>query len=173
MTWKPYYSKNVSVQDSDNGGFTMTLSGDAEPHYILRGGAKFATAKSIQWGMAIDLTPDSAVIKATEGTSAAAGTVILTRAGDNLSGVGKYADYRLWSGANRIFLVEGSFVAECPMVASSWTNVNGQQPSSSAFKGLLANIAKVGVTFGGMFFGHGVLCKGGSAKITVTKFKPT
>jgi hypothetical protein len=171
MTWQAYYSKNTTVEDIAGGGFSMKMNSKTEPHYILRGGKSFASAKSILWAMSTNLEPDSAVIKATEGSSPAAGTVMLQRSGDDLSGVGKYADYRLWSGAHRIRLVEGAFEAECPMTYNQWTNVNGQQPSAKAFNGMVNNLAKAGVTFGGMFFGHGVRVSGGSAVLIVTKFK--
>ena len=63
-----------------------------------------------------------------------------------------------------------------PLTPDQWVNVNGQLGSSSpeltkAFNDTLANIAAVGLVFGGGFFaGHGAYLNSGSATFVVTNF---
>lgn len=90
------------------------------------------------------------------GTSTYA-TVMLQRAGDNLSGDGKYAHYRQWALRNRIALADGIITMKIPLDRAIWTGVWGAHPPEEAWKDLLANLGRVGISLGGRNdAGHGI-----------------
>lgn len=105
------------------------------------------------------------------------GTVrlFIQRAGDNMSGVGEYQQYRYWSSVTYKDLALGNFsISETLSDPSKWSDVYGKKGSDypDRFAATVAQAQNVGVTFGGgSFYGHGVFVTGGTAKFTVRAFK--
>jgi hypothetical protein len=163
--WKIKYSKGFPDHPKDSPeGWYLNFSGTKELDYIQRSPGKTASAKSIVVTVRVEGT-----FKARQGGDPHL-TVILRRKGDDLSGVGKYADYRLWYGVSRIPFVDGTHTITVPMTRAGWTNVNGKKVSDGAWASMLKNLQAVGVTAGGMFYGHGVR---GEGRITMTNFEIT
>ena len=78
---------------------------------------------------------------------------------------------RFWSNPIAIPLVPGKFSVTIPLDIDNWSNVDGKR-DKSGMKTLLANMGRIGLTFGGgCFFGHGINVSGGAAKFTVTNFE--
>jgi hypothetical protein len=78
---------------------------------------------------------------------------------------------RFWSNPIAIPLVPGKFSVTIPLDIDNWSNVYGKR-DKSGMKTLLANMGRIGLTFGGgCFFGHGINVSGGTAKFTVTNFE--
>ncbi len=85
------------------------------------------------------------------------------RRGDTLSGLGEYEFYRWWSVPFDI--VPGPIGAIRPLDPSQWISVMGKTGDSSpqamaGFEAAIGDVGKVGMTFGGMFAGHGVRVSG-------------
>ncbi len=55
---------------------------------------------------------------------------------------------------------------------TQWSNVQGHVASDreNQFKGAMANLGAVGITFGGCFFGHGASPQNGTVRLTITEF---
>jgi hypothetical protein len=78
---------------------------------------------------------------------------------------------RFWSNPIAIPLVPGKFSVTIPLDIDNWSNVDGNR-DKSGMKTLLANMGRIGLTFGGGgFFGHGTNVSGGTAKFTATNFE--
>lgn len=94
----------------------------------------------------------------------AAAALYFQRAGDNMSGAGAYEFYRWFSTDITIVLTPGAFAIELPLKPTSvWVSVFGRKgddkdPAVAAgFISALANVDRIGMTFGGgCFKGHGV-----------------
>ena len=98
--------------------------------------------------------------------------LLLQRKGDTLSGAGPYEFYRWWSVAGTV-LRAGSFTLTVPLEPALWRSVFGKtgDANPSAFAEALADLGRVGVTFGGgCFYGHGVRILRGRAAFTMTRF---
>ena len=94
------------------------------------------------------------------------------RRGDNMSGVGAYEHYRWWSNPVAYNLGSGSVDLIGDLAdPSAWTSVLGRSgaDNEAAFRAALADLGKVGFTFGGgCFFGHGVYVEPGTGQATFT-----
>jgi hypothetical protein len=78
---------------------------------------------------------------------------------------------RFWSNPIAIPLVPGKFSVTIPLDIVNWSNVDGKR-DKSGMNALLANMGRIGLTFGGgCFFGHGTNVSGGTAKFTMTNFE--
>lgn len=111
-------------------------------------------------------------LKATEGDAPARVRLFFSRRGDNLSGQGPYEFFRWWS-INFVDLVPGSYALSAPLQPEEWYSVLGRRGNDPAaitgFAGAAADISSVGMTFGGMFAGHGVTAVG-SVKFICTGY---
>jgi len=136
------------------------------------GAAKGAVQASFSIAMSGDAVFDYRT--AANNTCAAPASVrlLLQRKGDNLSGAGPYAFYRWWSIAGTV-LKAGSFTLTVPLAPAHWRSVSGKtgEANPRAFADALADLGRVGVTFGGgCFYGHGVRVLRGRAAFTMTRF---
>ncbi len=78
--------------------------------------------------------------------------LFLQRSGDDWSGAGERASYRWYS--QPLNLAPGPATLSVPLTPENWTNVYGQ-PDPAGFAACLANLATVGMGFGGSFAMHG------------------
>jgi hypothetical protein len=152
------------------GVWWFDLVSGMEVDYLTMGAGSVPQAASVTITIALDVAT-GALISATGGGNPGI-TFYMQRKGDDLSGSGKFADYRLWANTHRLALGghAGTYTVTIPMSKAMFTNVNGQQPSSSGWDGMLANMDKVGVTFGATFFGHGWQSHGGTVRVSMTQF---
>jgi hypothetical protein len=72
---------------------------------------------------------------------------------------------RYWSNPVELILAPGRFTLTVPLTPDQWSNVDGKSGTQTlpAFNTLLHHVGVVGMTFGGMFFGHGAWCSQGKA----------
>ena len=178
-SWKVLYSKNCpstcsAGQVDGQPGWTFNVKDNRQPHYLLRSVPDSArnAIKDANSSLVVVMTIDEVDLKSVQdgGTNCYA-TVMMQRAGDNLSGQGQYAHYRQWAGgAFRFPLVDSKFVTmTIPMDRLKWTGVWGQNAPADAWSGTLNNLSKIGVTLGGTSdFGHGIK---GSGRLYMTKFE--
>jgi hypothetical protein len=171
--WNILYSKRMPLNPATP--WEIKLSGKAEPHYIMTKAGDSARSALKDAGSIIQVTIDvvldpGVTIVATEGTYPAHASVMLQRKGDNLSGVGKYEWFRLWGKAFRLPLTAGQHFIQLPVVPSTFIGVNGKTPSAGRLSDMISGLDKIGLTFGGQFYGHGVRARGGVAKISLKEF---
>jgi hypothetical protein len=95
-----------------------------------------------------------------------AARLFLQRAGDDWGGrpTGKQS-YRFYSAPCAI---AGGGTLSVPLTPDQWTNVDGQQ-DAAGFVAALAELATVGIAFGGRFAMHGVIATG-PARFTIQEY---
>jgi hypothetical protein len=79
---------------------------------------------------------------------------------------------RFWANpiAWKLKATNGTVTLNIPLTIENWSNVSGQR-DKEGFQRLLANLGRVGITFGGgCFFGHGVNVSGGTARFIMREF---
>lgn len=80
------------------------------------------------------------------------------------------ANGRFWA-KSRVVLNHGTHLLYAKMDRKNFINVYGKTPTDSAWKSMLNNPGRVGVTFGGgCFYGHGVNVSGGTATFQLKRF---
>ena len=95
--------------------------------------------------------------------------LLIWRAGDELSGQGKFASYRFFSRQTAP-LEPGTQLLSVSLDPSAWINVWGQS-DPSGFAAALANAQYIGFTFGGVYFaGHGAWTTSGNATFNILSF---
>jgi hypothetical protein len=92
------------------------------------------------------------------------------RKGDNWTGNGPYEHYRFWSSVSSELLPGKERVLECALDPALWTGVYGKT-NAGGFDAVLKNCIRMGITFGGMFAGHGVRSRGGEVVFVLRKFE--
>jgi hypothetical protein len=73
---------------------------------------------------------------------------------------------RLWSTA-RITLSPGIHNVTVPARPSEFVGVFGKTPNARQFNAMMRNPSRLGVAFGGQFYGHGVAVSAGRAEIEI------
>jgi hypothetical protein len=104
------------------------------------------------------------------------GTVRLyfQQAGDNLSGIGAYEFHRWFS--TPVPLIPGANTLSAVLDGANWISVYGKRgndPDAAAgFTGAIADVANIGMVFGGgCFAGHGVIIQGsGTARFIMNSY---
>jgi len=100
----------------------------------------------------------------------------LQRAGDDLSGRGKYEFYRWFSNEMAYELATGSANLTAALSPDQWTSVFGKKgdhdtAANVGFVQALQNLANVGFVFGGgCYYGHGVNVSGGTARFSLQEY---
>ena len=102
---------------------------------------------------------------------------LLQEKDDDLSGINGKQYFRWFSNSVAYQLAPGSTNLSAPLTdLSQWTSVFGEKANGSAaakagFEQAIANLGRVGFSFGGgCFYGHGVRVSGGSARFVVTSY---
>jgi hypothetical protein len=175
--WSILYSRDCPASPSSvtvNGktAWRIEIKDRCQPHYVLRlanDKVRALLKEPVSW-LVVTMQIANANLKSVQdgGTDTYA-TVMLQRRGDDLSGQGAYAHYRQWAFRHRIKLIDGTFTVTIPMDRTIWTGVRGKNAPDAAWKDLLADLDRIGVTFGGASDGgHGVA---GNADLYMLKFK--
>lgn len=175
--WSILYSKDcaaspTTVTVDGKTAWRLQIEGPCQPHYVMRPANDKVRAlirEPVSW-LVVTMQIANANLKSVQdgGTNTYA-TVMLQRRGDDLSGQGEYAHYRQWAFRHRIQLVDGTFTVTIPMDRTIWTGVWGKNAPDAAWKDLLANLDRIGVTLGGKSdAGHGVK---GVADVYMLEFK--
>lgn len=163
--WQLAYGGNsLTSQNPVSFDFDSTKS----TNYLLYGSS---AARSQGQTITAEFRLDGAgALKATEGTAPAAVHLYLERKGDDLTGSGPMQQYRWWSRAGVELKSPGSYTISQTLEPGNWTDVYGQPGSSNpdAFKAALADLGNEGMTFGGQFYGHGVV--GDPIKFTLVSY---
>jgi hypothetical protein len=100
----------------------------------------------------------------------------LQRRGDDMTGRGAMRYYRWWANPQAFKLEPGALTLTVPLSPAEWSSVFGEKGDTSpaatrAFEAALADLANVGLTFGGgLFFGHGVRVSAGAARFYLRSF---
>ena len=164
------YSHNMPLQPAQDGaGWSFDFPAMDGVHYVTTpygGGA--LTASKIRMTVTIAADP-SVQFRATQGDTSARVRLYFQRSGDDW----RTETYRWWSN-EFIELRPGTYTLEVPMTPDHWFDVHGHQASEPAvtggFNAAKGSVMSVGMTFGGMFAGHGVYTAGGHARFTLQEF---
>ncbi len=164
-SWAILYSRNcppspTTVMRDDETVWRLQVRGICEPHYVMRGAGDLTRLQLEEEGASLSVTMQIANARlrsVQDGGTSTYATVMLQRAGDNLSGEGKYAHYRQWALSHRIALADGTFTVTIPLDRENWKGVWGAHAPEAAWKDLLANLGRVGISLGGRSdAGHGI-----------------
>ena len=81
-------------------------------------------------------------------------------------------NHRYWAaGQHRIVMANGIFTQQIPLTQGNWTHVFGQF-EQAGFADLLANLGRVGYTFGGGGdYGHGVYLQNGKCRVSCIRYQ--
>lgn len=164
-SWAILYSRNcpqspTTVTLDDKTVWRLQVRGICEPHYVMRGAGDLTRLQIGEKGASLVVTMQIANARlrsVQDGGASTYATVMLQRTGDDLTGDGKYAHYRQWAFRNRIALVDGTVTVTIPLDPAIWTGVWGAHAPEEAWKDLLANLGRVGISLGGRSdAGHGI-----------------
>ena len=164
------YSHNMPLQPAQDGaGWSFDFPAMDGVHYVTTsygGGALSASKIRMTFTIAAD---PSVQFMATQGDTSARVRLYFQRSGDDW----RTETYRWWSN-EFIELRPGSYTLEVPMTPDHWFDVHGHQAREPAvtagFNAAKGSVMAVGMTFGGMFAGHGVYTDGGHARFTLQEF---
>jgi hypothetical protein len=102
---------------------------------------------------------------------------LLQEKGDDLSGTNGKQYFRWFSNSAAYQLAPGAANLSAPLTdLSQWTSVFGEKANAGAaakagFEQAIANLGRVGFSFGGgCFYGHGVRVTGGGARFAVNSY---
>jgi len=191
--WQFQYSANVSGPWQNGSGWSFNFPiGVDGVHYLVTvppvfsGKTSLTMSGSISAGAGVKFIPTTPPGQPPETSSGSCG-IYFQEIGDNLSGAiengQNYAYYRWFSHSGRVGLANGKFNFTVGFTdLSDWSSVFGEHanaPTSTeagspvtpgqGFAQALANPSYVGITCGGMFFGHGVYATG-PATFTMISF---
>ncbi len=102
--------------------------------------------------------------------------LFIWEAGDDLSGQGAFGYYRWWCSSGVALKVGDNQTISCVVNPANWLSVFGENGANSAaaqagFAKAVRNVAYVGFTFGGSFFGHGVWTTTGAARFVINDMR--
>jgi hypothetical protein len=98
--------------------------------------------------------------------------LFIWEAGDDLSGQGSFVYYRWWCSSGAVLKAGDNQTISCVVHPANWASVFGENGANSAaaeagFAQAVRNVAYIGFTFGGSFFGHGVWTTSGAARFAI------
>jgi hypothetical protein len=155
--WTALYSKGIPDCLND-GSFSF-----GEPRYVVRpapaGGLKIGQTITLKFSIIGDgkLVP-------TQGDGPAKLRLFIQQQGDTLTAA--EADKRWWSPPTEI--APGEYTVSVVIDPATWINVMGWTGRKEQMAAALQSAGSIGFTFGGMFAGHGVVVKDGSARFKIT-----
>jgi hypothetical protein len=165
--WTFEYSSNVSNPCSD---FDFPSRDGA--HYCVNGAVKPKAGQTITMSFTISGSGTLAVVDPND-TLPATIHLFMQRAGDDLSCIGQFQQYRYWA-ARTVLAGPNTYTVTAPVTPSQWTDCYGKPGSDlpAQFQAVLNNLSGVGYTFGGKSFaGHGVYATGGSVHFKLNTYQ--
>ncbi len=157
--WNILYSPGMAaMMPQPDGTWAFDFPQFDGVHYVVKTSGPIALGRTIAISFAIQ--GDGKLIP-TQGDPPAKLRLLLQQAGDTMTAA--EADKRWWSPP--VDLVgPNDYALSVKLTPDMWTNVFGASGSvsSAGFANCIANIGNIGVTFGGMFAGHGVYAAGPS-----------
>lgn len=170
--WSILYSPSTARGTTDASGvfsFNFTKKSDGTD-YVVKSAPRVLVGQTIKLVFEIS---GSGKLLATEGTATPRIKLFMQQAGDSMTAVEQ--NKRWWSAASIELLTPGVYELTAKVVPEQWTQVFGKNGSTVPipFARCVANLARVGFTFGGMFAGHGVYSVGGDVRFTVKSFEIT
>lgn len=170
-TWQVAYG--MPSRPNFEPGLACSFSAPLAPgsiHYLTVP-TKAKLAGSVGLTMTIEQEPGTVWQRKPEagntGTHPPSARIYLERRGMKLSLDPKQQFHRLWSCNHWVELKPGTFSISVPLVVENWLGVLGKK-DAAGLAGMLANLSRIGVTFGGgSFYGHGVQLASGSARVKV------
>lgn len=170
--WAFEYSPGMTVPVSTSAGLQFVFPHQNGVHYLTK-----APANSLSGVATLTFSVDPPNAQLVEVEPCSGGSIPLVRLyfqrqGDNLSGAGDYEFYRWWSTGAEL---DGSLnVLSASFVPEQWTSVYGKAgiANPAAFAAALAAPARLGMTFGGCFAGHGVYDSGSGATTFTFNYAP-
>lgn len=166
------YSHGMPLHPATDGtgwSFDFPQSGGSV-HYISTAIKQSLAGKSTV-RMKFDVVGDAATIfKATEGMAPARVRLFLQRPADDWQG-----KLNRWWSVPSIELRINSFTLMAPLLGNAWSSVYGKQGDTDAavaagFMTTIGAVENIGLTFGGIYAGHGVNVSGGNAKFICTDY---
>lgn len=141
------YSPDVQLEQEP--GCILAFDMRDEIHYLTRDCTRIGPTLRIVYEIEAD--PDTRFYDSETQTEGAFVTAHFQRRGDNWKGSGGTQHYRWWSPLRQP-LKPGR--GEMVIAVDGWTNVIGQT-DAIGLAAAMADPARVGLTFGGRFYGHG------------------
>ncbi len=164
------YSHHMPLHPAQDGaGWSFEFPAIDGVHYVTTPyGGTALTASKIRMTVTIAADP-SVQFRATQGDTPARVRLYFQRSGDDW----RTESYRWWSN-EFIELRPGTYTLDVPMTPDHWFDVYGHWASEPAvtggFNAAKGSVMAIGMTFGGMFAGHGVYAIGGHARFALQEF---
>jgi len=165
--WNFRYGAGVPqhAQNVPGGGFAFEFPTSGDIDYLTTNVSIAAKDKA---HAVIKIEGTAPTFTASDGCSPAAMHIMLEVRGDDI----RQEDGRWWARLNGPPLGVGDYTIDVSVTdLSQWSNVQGHVATDrpAQFRGAMANLGAVGITFGACSFGHGVTATG-SPRMTVTEF---
>jgi hypothetical protein len=150
--------------------FPAKVSGSSV-NYVYTKPASLAAGQTITLAFSID--GDATFGNADPNDSGAPSLhLFIWETGDDLSGQSAFVYYRWWCSRGAVLKAGDNQSIACVVNPGNWSSVFGESGANSAaaqagFAQAARNVAYVGFTFGGAFFGHGVWTTTGSARFVI------
>jgi hypothetical protein len=167
--WSVLFSSQlVPAQIPLNG--TLNFPGDGQGVHYLVTPMTVGLGQTVALAFTIGGTGHMVDLSQPAGTPSV--RLFLWRAGDNLTAVGPYQQYRYWSVADAPDYGMATYSLSAKIDPALWTDVSAAPGSQfpSNFSACVADSYGIGFTLGGYFAGHGQDVTGGTAWLTVDSF---
>jgi hypothetical protein len=167
--WVIAFSRTMPPALSEQAGtyyFDFPTSKDGV-HYVYKRAPAVEPGQTITMVFALE---GQGKLLANEGPSSARVRLFMQRKGDRLQESEPYK--RWWSRAFSELVSPREFVLSARIAPTQWTSVFSAVGSKvpDEFRDCIDNLAHVGFTFGGSFFGHGVYVTNGAVRFVLKEF---
>ena len=177
MSFRIDYSENVSLSYPEGYRFKFTFPRPpGRINMITKGAPAFAALPEFV-RMSFKIVSTKPVYSALGGGTPSC-RFYIQRKGDDFSAMGDYQYYRWWSNPVHYDLGTSKDEADsvtitAPLMSPQWTSVLGAPCGDhfDFFKKAWLDADRVGLTFGGNYFGHGVQLESGKADFYLIKYK--
>jgi hypothetical protein len=160
---------SIRMRERDDGALEFTFpKSPGQVDYLTTGCNGLEDARSIR--LVYDLQGRGKLKPVGDDEFPARVRLHFQRAGDNWSGRGEYEHYRFWSTAFSDLELGSDILLECQLDPELWTGVYGRT-NRDGFSSARRNAARVGLTFGGMYAGHGVRAREGDVAFVLKEFR--
>ena len=165
--WQWQASNGVGANPGAVESFSFAFPSTDGAHYLVKPWGGSVASISLDYTIETTGSPVFTALNAgAPEPSTAMVTLYFQKSGDN--GLDPFG--RWWARGARGQLAAGSYTITAPIAdADKWSSVYGQVDAGQLAIAASA-VGTVGMTFGGMFFGHGVIVTGGTAVMQINRF---